>query len=265
MNNPQVANQIARLRDQSELVRQNAAEELGNIGNAAAVPALIEALNDEHWVRRYAAEALGKIGDAAAVPALIEALKAESMHLNQDIIEALGKIGDAAAAPSLLAIFEGYGGGVRAMAAAALLKLGNSQSLPRKILADPGFSAQERIDLLETLRRARYRDGGSVLSYTFQDTRTLCEIVRHEEDAKAREGAQIVLNWLNGDRNLVILSMRAPAADARDHLRASHGGATDTDPGSLLIAAAEPGQNVQPNVTRLTPWERLIKRLRLFR
>ncbi|MGC8880568.1 MAG: HEAT repeat domain-containing protein, partial [Anaerolineae bacterium] len=76
-----------------EDVRQAAARALGKIGDAAAVPALIEALRDEDEdVRQAAAEALGKIGDAAAVPALIEALRDEDMWVRRAAAEALGKI-----------------------------------------------------------------------------------------------------------------------------------------------------------------------------
>ncbi|MCS7272949.1 MAG: HEAT repeat domain-containing protein [Fimbriimonadales bacterium] len=48
-----------------------AVAEQSALAGAPTVPALIEALRDGNWeVRRAAAEALGKIGDARAVPAL---------------------------------------------------------------------------------------------------------------------------------------------------------------------------------------------------
>jgi HEAT repeat protein len=67
-------------KDNATYVRSDAAMALGGIGPAAkaAVPALIEALNDKGFnVRYWAATSLGQIGPAAkdAVPALIEALK----------------------------------------------------------------------------------------------------------------------------------------------------------------------------------------------
>ena len=72
---------IAALQDKSSGVRQRAAQFLGDIGAAQAVPALIEALlNDPHeWVRTDAAAALGKIGDQRAVPALLITLKSEQL------------------------------------------------------------------------------------------------------------------------------------------------------------------------------------------
>jgi hypothetical protein len=60
------------------MVRQAAAEALGQIGDPQATPALIQALQDEEWwVRRAAARALGQIGDPQATPALIQALRDE--------------------------------------------------------------------------------------------------------------------------------------------------------------------------------------------
>jgi len=55
-------------------VRSRAAWQLGHLGDRLAVPALIEALQDENEdVRWSAAWALGKLGDEAAIPALEEA------------------------------------------------------------------------------------------------------------------------------------------------------------------------------------------------
>jgi HEAT repeat protein len=63
------------LKDEDWEVRENAAEALGNIKDRRAVPALIEALNDEHSGARYLAErALVLIGKPA-VPALKEAME----------------------------------------------------------------------------------------------------------------------------------------------------------------------------------------------
>ena len=78
-------------------MRVNAAESLGEIGNKAAVPRLIEVLKKkDQWVgvRQAAAEALGQIGDQAAVLALTEALKGEELEMvRHRITEALKKLG----------------------------------------------------------------------------------------------------------------------------------------------------------------------------
>ncbi|NIM13846.1 MAG: hypothetical protein GTO45_17520 [Candidatus Aminicenantes bacterium] len=69
---PAVAPLINALKDGDYLVRRNAAEALGKIGDAEAVELLINALKDEdYFVRSNAAGALGKIGDARAVEHLV--------------------------------------------------------------------------------------------------------------------------------------------------------------------------------------------------
>ncbi|MEM2908722.1 MAG: HEAT repeat domain-containing protein, partial [Candidatus Bilamarchaeaceae archaeon] len=79
--------------------RNGAAIALGKIGDARAVPALIDALKDKNEDVRYgAAWALGEIAEkggdcSAAVPALIDALKDEKRDVREGAAEALGKIG----------------------------------------------------------------------------------------------------------------------------------------------------------------------------
>ncbi len=63
---------IAALKDSNSYVRGNAAEALGKIGNAEAVPELIAALKDsESYVRGYAASALGNIGNVETLKKII--------------------------------------------------------------------------------------------------------------------------------------------------------------------------------------------------
>lgn len=63
------------LNDNDEDIRPFAAYALGEIRNAAALPALITALNDPYGtVRQAAANALGKIRDTSAIPALARTL-----------------------------------------------------------------------------------------------------------------------------------------------------------------------------------------------
>jgi HEAT repeat protein len=62
-------------RSNRAVVRARAAEELGNLGLNRTRPVVAKLLTDRHpEVRAAAARALGKIGDAQAVPALLNAL-----------------------------------------------------------------------------------------------------------------------------------------------------------------------------------------------
>ena len=77
------------------LVLRGAAHSLGQIGNAAGVPALLAVVQDENAeddVRREAAKALGLIGDPVALPALNSLQNATDPYLSLEAYEALRKI-----------------------------------------------------------------------------------------------------------------------------------------------------------------------------
>ena len=81
-------------------LRWGAAWALGKIGDAKAVPPLIQALADENArVRRNAAKALGSIGDDAAVEPLVASLGDEDSRVRKDAADALGEMGQAAVQP----------------------------------------------------------------------------------------------------------------------------------------------------------------------
>lgn len=228
MDNPQIAHHIEQLKAAGYFTRGYAAVALGNIGDATAVPALVEALKDEEsYVRRSAAVALGNIRDATAVPALVETLKDED-------------------------------GEVRRSAAEALERIGNSVTLPRKVLASSQFSAQNRIDVLEALRRIKYKNQHVTIQYIFPATRTLCQTVLDEEDAKARLGAQTVLNWLDGERELLISSMPATPTNNDNLVIAFQGGTSDTHPETLLISSDKPEEDIASRPPQPSLWQRLI-------
>jgi HEAT repeat protein len=81
--------------EQNPFVLRAAARSLGQIGNRAALPALIIALQDEKAegdVRREAALALGVIGDVTAIPALNSVMTATDPYLSQAAQEAVRNI-----------------------------------------------------------------------------------------------------------------------------------------------------------------------------
>lgn len=107
-------------RDKQPSVRAAAAIALGEIGDAAAVPALSQIIagdaskkkksrrDQEEFVVRSAVRSLGQIGSRAAVPILVGALQNESNSIDtrREAATALGRIGDAAALPALNAAFQ---------------------------------------------------------------------------------------------------------------------------------------------------------------
>jgi HEAT repeat protein len=96
---------IKALRDRRVVVRRNAAEALGEIGDARAVDPLVKVLGDRNSdVRTTAAKALGKIGDERAVEPLIKALSDDydDWGVRERAARALGKIGDERAVEPLI-------------------------------------------------------------------------------------------------------------------------------------------------------------------
>ncbi|MBL8166460.1 MAG: HEAT repeat domain-containing protein [Anaerolineae bacterium] len=101
---------LERIADEDDNVRRAAVMVLGAVGYQAALPGLINALNDPvAVVQQFAAEALGKLQDAAAVPALLQALERATADgdwaLAINTAQALSKIGAAEASPAIIALF----------------------------------------------------------------------------------------------------------------------------------------------------------------
>ncbi|MGB7443992.1 MAG: HEAT repeat domain-containing protein [Coleofasciculaceae cyanobacterium] len=135
IGSPAVPALIEALNDENKQVRWRAASALGDIGAEAssAVPTLIETLQDEdEYVRRIAAFSLGKIGSAAtaAVPNLVEALHDSDLNLQSVAAYALGKIGseDATAVSELIEALQNSKAEVRWNAATALGRIGAEPS-----------------------------------------------------------------------------------------------------------------------------------------
>lgn len=98
------------LKEPNAEMSKIAADKLGEIGDKAAVPALLETLRTRAaFVAGAAALALGKIGDKSAVKDLIHA-----MQTHQDVVvrtaaaEALGEMRAIEAIPALKAVCDEY-------------------------------------------------------------------------------------------------------------------------------------------------------------
>jgi HEAT repeat protein len=70
---------IDMVKDPDRAVREDATIALGNIGDARAVDALMEAMKDGA-VKRHAIASLGMIGDPRAYPPVLDALKGKGIH-----------------------------------------------------------------------------------------------------------------------------------------------------------------------------------------
>ncbi len=99
-----VAALTSALSDSAWQVREEAATTLGKfrIRQDFVCTALRAAMQDDYWqVRLRAARSLGRLRDAAALPALIEALLHPSGNLRKEAAIALGDIGDLRAVAAL--------------------------------------------------------------------------------------------------------------------------------------------------------------------
>jgi HEAT repeat protein len=106
---------------------------LGYIGDAAAVPVLLEALDDAE-LRRAAAEALGQIG-TPSVPGLLKRWAMRMRRCAAAAAAALGAIGDATAVPGLLAALDDADAEVRRAAVEALGEIGDAAAVPGLLAA----------------------------------------------------------------------------------------------------------------------------------
>jgi HEAT repeat protein len=242
---------ISALKDSQADVRRNAASALGKIGDTSAVVPLLEALCDTHaWVRGNAVIALGKIGDASILPTLYRMLKDTDSWVRENTLVALGNIGDIIAVPDLIHSLKDDNREVRRNAAFALGTMGDADSLPRKILSDPRFTTQERIALLEKLRKGRYEKNSETLPYLFPETETFCLVVLDEDDNAARENAQAILNWLHGGRYLMRASERDNTRDSEELVRAIDTGSADPRPETLVRSVDDPAAVSAPTAQR---------------
>lgn len=247
---------VAVLQDQSRPEMESgiyhvydcAAKALGKIGTAPAIFTLREMLKSTDMTIRFrAARALLEAGETSAVPALIRLMHAQDLSVRLNAIRMLGGSGAAGAVPALIAMLhvETIPLPIRTAAAEALHKLGDSETLPRKILACSQLVVKEKIQLLERLRHVRFQGGTSrpfSLRYAFPDTRTLCRKVLKESDTASCQGAQAVLNWLDGDRELLRASQPNSSHQSQTLLRPIEGSSPEMRPDTLLIASESPSQ-----------------------
>lgn len=128
---PSVERLIKALFSPYLLIRANAAETLGRIGDKRAAEGLAHILLDsENHVWHQAAIALGRMGDARAVRHLIQIVENENSDLRTKAIKALGYIGDVRAVDNLLdVVYQQEDRWMRLFAIEALGQIGDMRAI----------------------------------------------------------------------------------------------------------------------------------------
>lgn len=124
---------IEAMGDWRQWVRSFAAATTGKLGPAAktAVPVLTTALKDNDlFVQKAAVEALGKIGDATAVPDLVEAVLTGLTQVSWAAKQALGELGYTLAIPHLRKALQDDETNTRMKAVQLLEEIGDAATIP---------------------------------------------------------------------------------------------------------------------------------------
>lgn len=122
------------LRDENALVRSRAAEASGRMGEPAVDALLQMAISSPHEIRASAIDALGLTGSVRAIDRIIEALKDSSPIVRTAAVRALGESRSQRAVEPLMAIVRDESSAMRSQASAALAGMGDV-ALPGLIAA----------------------------------------------------------------------------------------------------------------------------------
>ena len=121
---------ITALHDDESALRQTAANILGILGKATAVPSLIAALNDPVYAVQFqVVKALGRIKSPAAIPALLSLLQSAPEQLGSQIFITLAHIGPAAV-PALIEMSKDNAAWLRWHSVRALGEINDLRALP---------------------------------------------------------------------------------------------------------------------------------------
>jgi len=141
------------LNDEAEKVRAAAAKSLGQLGYAQAVEPLLEALNDQAvTVRRAAAEALQQWSDPQMVAPLIQALTDEDATVRLKAAEQLGRLEDDRVLEPLFDVLGDEEADVRGAAVNSLVQISDDElpSLTQALYLMNG-DVEERLQAAVTL------------------------------------------------------------------------------------------------------------------
>jgi HEAT repeat protein len=132
---PDLVNQVTQVyrssKDDDPRIRQYLTLVLGRLGDARAVPVLVDALHDPIVETRiYALIALAELRDRGSVPAVIAATRDEDKDVRKTAVYALGEIGDPRALPVLEEALNDQVADIRFNAALGLARFGDRKAEP---------------------------------------------------------------------------------------------------------------------------------------
>ncbi|MCU0515004.1 MAG: HEAT repeat domain-containing protein, partial [Anaerolineae bacterium] len=192
IRNPRIVERLTALLDDDEnFVRMSAVEALAWIGDAAAVPVLIQRLKDHQFTVRIAAvRALAEIGHISALPALAARLdQREEPHdlVREVVAEVLGRFQQEQVLPALVNALNDTAGFVRRAVVEALGESGSRQAIPWVVQALHQGDEHIRWTAVEALSRlhateavpdlARYLSDTFKPAWQEQPERRLCDVV----------------------------------------------------------------------------------------
>jgi len=184
------------LHEESERVRQIAAQALGRIGGSDAIAALINLRHDPCLdVRIAVAAALGELGDTQACPVLLEFLQDKHPKLRRIAVKGLGRIGTPEAVPALIAFMQDHNVVIRQAAIESLGRIGSPAAVPAlmTILQDTSF--RERWAAAYALGRIADPQATSIL----------IESLQTEEDENVRRACAEALGQIRDAQAVVSL------------------------------------------------------------
>jgi len=123
--------------DRNVLARVTAAENLGDIGNPEAVPALLKALSDRNYlVRGWAANSLARFPSTEVINALLQLLASEKYHfVRVSAMYSLIILGEKTLLPDLLSELKYSNYHVRCAAVNSLVEVADSHSVAQVLNA----------------------------------------------------------------------------------------------------------------------------------
>ena len=158
---PAVPALLGAFQKEASLGGERASTLLAKLG-PAAIPALAAAIDDQRWfVQRELARLLGQIGTAAAVPALQALLRRTDVRVLGEAVSSLARIDDPAAGRALHMVLKATAGEARAAVITALVDLKDPRVVPMlgRVLDDSDPFGDDLPMVIETLDAlASFRD-----------------------------------------------------------------------------------------------------------